>query len=148
MFEEPRCAVCISNANYYACEKGLSGIQLLMAKKFDKIRLDENKYEIWRDTGLALMEDAPYKVDMGKIRSPVLLVSGCDDQNWPVLETADRMAQVIEASGKTHLLYRLEYPNTGHLIEPPFSPHFRATNLTLHGTKDKGAKVFHRFIYG
>ncbi|MED6252990.1 hypothetical protein ATANTOWER_020487 [Ataeniobius toweri] len=92
-----------------------------MAKKFSKIRLDENKYEIWRDTGLALMEDAPCKVDM---------------------------AQVIEASGKTHLLYRLEYPNTGHLIEPPFSPHFRATNLTLHGTKDKGAKVFHRFIYG
>ncbi|KAK5619783.1 hypothetical protein CRENBAI_007384 [Crenichthys baileyi] len=67
-------------------------------------------YKIWRDMGLALMEDAPYKVDM---------------------------AQVIEAAGKTHLLYRLEYPNTGHLMEPPFSPHFRATNLTLHGTKDK-----------
>ncbi|XP_012733730.2 peroxisomal succinyl-coenzyme A thioesterase [Fundulus heteroclitus] len=134
---QPRCVVCISNANCYPHESGLSGIQHLLAKKFDKIRLDENNHEIWRGIGLALLDDAPYKVDMGKIRSPVLLVNGRDDQNWPVLETADRMAQVVGAAGKAHLLYRLDYPNTGHQIEPPFSPHFRATNLAIDGTKDK-----------
>ncbi|KAM4523915.1 peroxisomal succinyl-coenzyme A thioesterase-like [Fundulus diaphanus] len=73
---QPRCVVCISNANCYPRESSLSGIQQLLAK-------------------------------------------------WP------------RGLEPRHLLYRLDYPNTGHQIEPPFSPHFRATNLAIDGTKDK-----------
>lgn len=49
-----------------------------------------------------------------------------------------QIAEMMRAAGKEHLLTRLEYPDTGHLIEPPFSPHFRATNFIVNLTKEKG----------
>lgn len=44
----------------------------------------------------------------------------------------------MQAAGKEHLLRRLEYPETGHLIEPPYSPHFRATNFIMDRRQGKG----------
>ena len=37
------------------------------------------------------------------------------------------MKEMMERAGKSHLLTVLSYPNTGHLIEPPYSPHFRVS---------------------
>ncbi|XP_031169141.1 bile acid-CoA:amino acid N-acyltransferase-like [Sander lucioperca] len=47
------------------------------------------------------------------------------------------MAQMMRAAGNLHLLTRLYYPDAGHLIEPPYTPHFRATKFV----KDKKEKV-------
>lgn len=44
---------------------------------------------------------------------------------------------MMEQAGNRHLLEILTYPNAGNLIEPPYSPHFRATNYKLQWTKEK-----------
>lgn len=37
------------------------------------------------------------------------------------------MKAMMERAGNSHLLTVLSYPNAGHLIEPPYTPHFRST---------------------
>ena len=54
-----------------------------------------------------------------------------------------QVAQMMHAAGNDHLLTRLHYPDTGHLIEPPYSPHFRATNFIIESTKAKGEFYLH-----
>ncbi|TNN50970.1 Bile acid-CoA:amino acid N-acyltransferase [Liparis tanakae] len=66
----------------------------------------------------------------------MLLVNGCDDQNGPTVECAEDMAHMMRAAGKEHLLTRIEYPDAGHLIEPPYSPHVRATKFIKNGTRE------------
>lgn len=103
---------------------------------------------------------------MGKIECPLLLINAIDDQNWPTTEFAKhvsmhtdmlqnilstkfnllyyhltfnlQMAQMIRAAGKEHLLTIVDYPDSGHLIEPPFSPHFRATKFIVNSSTEKG----------
>lgn len=36
-----------------------------------------------------------------------------------------QMKEMMERAGNSHLLTVLSYPGTGHLIEPPYTPHFR-----------------------
>ncbi|KAK2859102.1 hypothetical protein Q5P01_003722 [Channa striata] len=137
---KPRCCVCISGTHSFPHGKTLSGIYKELGHKvlyFYKVHLDENNYQIWRGMGLAILSDPTYKVDVKKINCPMLLVSGHDDQNWPSVESAVDITQIMRAAGKEHLLTRLEYPDTGHLIEPPFSPHFRATKFIMNSRKEK-----------
>uniref|UniRef100_A0A4W6DBF7 Acyl-CoA thioesterase 19 n=1 Tax=Lates calcarifer TaxID=8187 RepID=A0A4W6DBF7_LATCA len=56
---------------------------------------------------------------VGRLQCPLLLVVGEDDQNWP-------MKEMMERAGNSHLLTILSYPNAGHLIEPPYTPHARS----------------------
>uniref|UniRef100_A0A673INH1 Bile acid-CoA:amino acid N-acyltransferase-like n=1 Tax=Sinocyclocheilus rhinocerous TaxID=307959 RepID=A0A673INH1_9TELE len=74
---------------------------------------------------------------VGRIKCPLLLVNGDDDQILPAVESAEDMAMMMEKSGNRHLLEILTYPDAGHLIEPPYSPHFRATNFKLECTKER-----------
>lgn len=46
------------------------------------------------------------------------------------------MAQMMRAAGNEHLLTRVEYPGAGHLIEPPYMPHFRVTNFRKMDTNE------------
>uniref|UniRef100_A0A671YKS8 Acyl-CoA thioesterase 19 n=1 Tax=Sparus aurata TaxID=8175 RepID=A0A671YKS8_SPAAU len=66
---------------------------------------------------------------VGRLKCPLLLVLGDDDQNWPAQESALDMKQIMEQAGNSHLLTVLSYPNAGHLIEPPYTPHFRASSF-------------------
>lgn len=51
----------------------------------------------------------------------------------------------MNAAGNGHLLSRVLYPDTGHLIEPPYSPHFRASNFKAAGVATKtGESSWHR----
>lgn len=36
-----------------------------------------------------------------------------------------QMKEMMERAGNGHLLSLLSYPGAGHLIEPPYTPHFR-----------------------
>lgn len=54
------------------------------------------------------------------------------------LTSDPQVARLMREAGKEHLLSRLAYPDTGHLIEPPFSPHFRATTFVMRSSKEKG----------
>ncbi|KAM6961781.1 bile acid-CoA:amino acid N-acyltransferase-like [Tautogolabrus adspersus] len=102
-----------------------------------KTRFDENNYRIWRDVVLPVPSDPSEKIDVRKIKCPILLVNGDDDQNTPAVEAAEDIAHMMRSGGNMHLLSTLTYPDTGHLIEPPYSPHFRATNFIVPTTKEK-----------
>lgn len=133
---KPRCIVCISSNNSFAGGT-MSDVNQSVFAYFDKVGKDENDHHIWRDVGLALMSEPSNRVDVAKINSPLLLINGCDDQNWPSVEAADQITQMMRAAGKEHLVSRVDYPDAGHLIEPPYTPHFRATNFIVGGTKKK-----------
>nr|XP_046235351.1 acyl-coenzyme A thioesterase 5-like [Scatophagus argus]XP_046235353.1 acyl-coenzyme A thioesterase 5-like [Scatophagus argus] len=137
---KPLCCVCVSGCHIYPRGETLSGLSVLFMND-ELIRVDENNCEIWRDMTLAAMNDPQNKVDVGKINCPMLMVNGHDDQNVPTVECAEEIAQVMKAVGKEHLLTIVQYPDTGHLIEPPFSPHFRATNF-IGFTKKKVALLW------
>ncbi|XP_068573552.1 peroxisomal succinyl-coenzyme A thioesterase-like [Cebidichthys violaceus] len=126
---KPRCCVCVSGIHVYPRGETLLGLYQSLKSKFDKMRVDENNCEIWRDMVLPVPNDPSQKLDVGKINCPMLLVNGHDDQNWPTVECAEDIAKMMRAAGKEHLLTRIEYMDAGHLIEPPYSPHFRATKF-------------------
>ncbi|XP_056281193.1 peroxisomal succinyl-coenzyme A thioesterase-like isoform X2 [Pseudoliparis swirei] len=132
---EPRCCVCVSGCHHYPRGKNL---QALIENLFgnSKLRVDEHNREIWRDMFLPIPEDLSEKLDVGRINCPMLLVNGCDDQNGPTVECAEDMAHMMRAAGKEHLLTRIEYPDAGHLIEPPYSPHAKATKFIKNGRRE------------
>uniref|UniRef100_A0A3B3HJ17 Acyl-CoA thioesterase 16 n=1 Tax=Oryzias latipes TaxID=8090 RepID=A0A3B3HJ17_ORYLA len=129
---KPRCIVCISNIHSKSNENTIQ-------EKYNKIHMMEDVV-VWRDMGLAVLEVGHPKVkvsEVGNIDCPMLLINGTDDQNWPTVEVASDIIKTMREAGKESLVTRLDYPDAGHLIEPPFSPHFRAANFMLHGTKKK-----------
>ncbi|XP_037616541.1 peroxisomal succinyl-coenzyme A thioesterase-like isoform X1 [Sebastes umbrosus] len=132
---KPRCCVCVSGNHIFPIGEALRGFNQLLHSNAHKVCVDENNHQIWRGMGLPIPDDPSLKVDVGRINCPVLLVNGQDDQNIATVEAAEDMAQIMRAAGKEHLLTRLEYPGTGHLIEPPYTPHFRATNFIKDGNE-------------
>lgn len=48
---------------------------------------------------------------------------------------------MMDKAGNGHLLTVLSYPGAGHLIEPPYTPHTRASNFKLIEAKTTG-KLF------
>ncbi|XP_068442627.1 peroxisomal succinyl-coenzyme A thioesterase-like isoform X3 [Clinocottus analis] len=134
---KPRCCVCVSGIHLYPRDESLRTFYQMMISNAHKVQVDKHNREIWRGMMLPLPEDRSQKLDLGKINCPVLLVNGLDDQNWPTVECAEDVAHMMRAAGKEHLLTRVEYPGTGHLIEPPYSPHFRATMFKKIHTQEK-----------
>ena len=49
-----------------------------------------------------------------------------------------QIKEMMEQAGNSHLLTVLSYPNAGHLIEPPYTPHARATLFRNLATQEKG----------
>uniref|UniRef100_A0A3Q2XFI7 Acyl-CoA thioesterase 15 n=1 Tax=Hippocampus comes TaxID=109280 RepID=A0A3Q2XFI7_HIPCM len=99
---KPACCICISGSHLYLRNQPLWNIHQPMLESGRKVHMDEEQNVIWRDISLPISSDLSRKTDM------------------------ERMMRSV---GKEHLLTRLEYPDAGHLIEPPYSPHFRATNF-------------------
>lgn len=97
--------------------------------------MNEDNQVIYRNLHLAISCESG-KVDVGRIKCPLLLVNGDDDQTFPAVESAEDMAMMMEKAGNRHLLEILMYPGAGHLIEPPYSPHFRATKYKLQETNE------------
>ncbi|MBN3298397.1 ACOT3 thioesterase, partial [Amia calva] len=127
----PRCVVCISASHVQPVNEPISSIEAEMQKNSDKFRFDENNRLITRDMFLPIPTDPSKKVDMGRIKYPLLLIFGEDDQSWPTAESAEDMEKMMEAAGNRHLLTTLSYPGAGHLIEPPYSPHARFSNFMV-----------------
>ncbi|XP_041637297.1 peroxisomal succinyl-coenzyme A thioesterase-like [Cheilinus undulatus] len=123
---KPRCCVCVSGHHFYPVGETLAKFFKLLGKHFEK-GVDDGAM-VWKSTSPPAGEDClSKKVDVGKIKCPVLMVSGIDDQNWPTVDSVEDINQMMQAAGNNHLLFTLKYPGTGHLIEPPFSPLFRTT---------------------
>ncbi|XP_035498811.1 peroxisomal succinyl-coenzyme A thioesterase isoform X1 [Scophthalmus maximus] len=132
-----RCAVCISGSHVQPVDGSLEQIMDFFHKNAANIRIDEKNQVIIRDLLLPIPTDPSFKVDVGRLQCPLLLVVGEDDQNWPAYESAMDMKEMMERAGNSHLLTVLSYPNAGHLIEPPYTPHARASNFIPINTRQK-----------
>ncbi|XP_035383770.1 peroxisomal succinyl-coenzyme A thioesterase-like isoform X1 [Electrophorus electricus] len=133
---QPQCCVCISGSHIPVIKKSLDETFEDIRKHINKIRIENNQH-IWRDITLPVPTDPTLKVDVARVTCPVLLVVGGDDQNLPTLEASEDIQHIMEKAGNHHLLQVLIYPGAGHLIEPPYSPHHRATNFIVQEGKDK-----------
>ncbi|XP_045892687.1 peroxisomal succinyl-coenzyme A thioesterase-like [Micropterus dolomieu] len=122
-----RCAVCISGSHVQPIDGSVEQMMTYFKENAGKTRINEENEMIWRDLLLPIPTDPTLKVDVGRLQCPLLLVVGEDDQNWPTYESAQDIRKMMESAGNSHLLTLLSYPNTGHLIEPPYTPHFRAS---------------------
>ncbi|KAK2832438.1 hypothetical protein Q7C36_015900 [Tachysurus vachellii] len=129
---KPLCCVCISCSHVTPVRNSLSEVYEALHRMFYKARVEDDQM-IWRDIILPIPTDPAEKVDVGLIRCPFLVIAGDDDQNWATLESAEDMVKITEKAGNRHLLSVLIYPGAGHLIEPPYTPHHRASNFVIEG---------------
>nr|XP_046250180.1 peroxisomal succinyl-coenzyme A thioesterase-like isoform X2 [Scatophagus argus] len=122
-----RCAVCISGSHVQPVEGSLADMITYCAQNAAKARFTADNQRIYHDLLLPIPTDPKLKVDVGRIQCPLLLVVGEDDQNWPAYESAVDIKEMMEQAGNSYLLTLLSYPNAGHLIEPPYTPHIRTS---------------------
>ncbi|XP_050929066.1 peroxisomal succinyl-coenzyme A thioesterase isoform X4 [Lates calcarifer] len=132
-----RCAVCVSGSHVQPVDGSVEQILGYFHKNGGKTRFSEENEAIWRDLLLPIPTDSSLKVDVGRLQCPLLLVVGEDDQNWPAYESAMDMKEMMERAGNSHLLTILSYPNAGHLIEPPYTPHARSSFFRMVKTREK-----------
>ncbi|XP_063761435.1 peroxisomal succinyl-coenzyme A thioesterase-like isoform X2 [Eleginops maclovinus] len=126
---ELRCVVSISGFHVQPIDGPVEQIVALFNKNIKKTYLDKDNQMILRDLLLPIPTDPSLKVDVGRLQCPLLLVVGEDDQNCAAVESAIDMKEMMERAGNSHLLTVLSYKNTGHLIEPPFTPFARASTF-------------------
>ncbi|XP_076590058.1 peroxisomal succinyl-coenzyme A thioesterase-like [Chaetodon auriga] len=124
-----RCAVCISGTHVQPVDGSVEEMLNFCRENAGKTRISEENQVIFRDLLLPIPTDPALKVDVGRLQCPLLLVVGDDDENWPAQESAMDMKDMMERAGNSHLLTVLLYPKAGHLIEPPYSPHARASTF-------------------
>uniref|UniRef100_A0AAZ1Y5A6 Acyl-CoA thioesterase 19 n=1 Tax=Oreochromis aureus TaxID=47969 RepID=A0AAZ1Y5A6_OREAU len=122
-------AVCISGSHVQPVEGSVEEIMGFFQKNAGKTRFNEKNEVIWRDLLLPISTDPSLKADVGRLQCPLLLVVGEDDQNWPAQESALDIKEMMARAGNSHLLTVLSYPNAGHLIEPPYTPHARSSTF-------------------
>ena len=61
-------------------------------------------------------------IPVEKIRGPVQMVSGVDDQMWPSSDLADIALRRLERHRHPFPFRHLKYPEAGHAILPPYWP--------------------------
>jgi dienelactone hydrolase len=76
---------------------------------------------------LDAMERATIPVE--RIKGPVLLVSGRDDQLWPSFELAEIARRRLEEHNHPWPFEHVSYPDAGHAIAPPYGPTTAATSV-------------------
>ncbi|XP_029910124.1 peroxisomal succinyl-coenzyme A thioesterase-like [Myripristis murdjan] len=126
---QPRCLVCVCATHVQPVEGTVADCFAHIRNSKTKLPCNAENQLFCRSVLLPIPTDTSKKVDVGRLQCPLLLVVGEDDQNMPVPESADDMRQMMERAGNSHLLTVLSYPGTGHLIEPPYSPHCRASKF-------------------
>ncbi|XP_062852658.1 acyl-CoA thioesterase 18 isoform X2 [Trichomycterus rosablanca] len=129
---KPQCCVCVNGSHVFPVSNTLAEIFDGFNNQLHKVRMENNQV-IWRDIILPIPMDPAMKMDVGQIKCPLLLVVGKDDQNWATPESAIDMEEMMVKAGNRHLLQLHVYPGAGHLIEPPYSPHHRASNFKVAG---------------
>ncbi|XP_039988269.1 acyl-coenzyme A thioesterase 1-like [Xiphias gladius] len=83
-----RCVVCISGSHVQPVDGSVEQILGFFDESFGKTRFNEENQVICRDLLLPIPTDPSFKVDVGRLQCPLLLVVGEDDQNWPAHESA------------------------------------------------------------
>ncbi|XP_041795557.1 peroxisomal succinyl-coenzyme A thioesterase-like [Chelmon rostratus] len=132
-----RCVVCVGGSHVQPIEGSVEQILSFSQKNAGKTRINEENQVIYRNLQLPIPTDPAFKVDVGRLQCPLLLVVGEDDQCWPAYESAMDMKDMMQRAGNDHLLTILLYPKAGHLLEPPYTPHARFTTFRRVDTREK-----------
>jgi dienelactone hydrolase len=69
---------------------------------------------------LDAMERATIPVE--RIKAPILMVSGRDDQLWPSFELAEIARRRLEEHNHPWPFEHISYPDAGHAVVPPYAP--------------------------
>lgn len=128
---QPKCIICISGTHLNIIWNGNADLIEDANEATSKIRFTEDGVMIWKYLSLPFTNVSKLIVPVDKIRCPLMIIYGEDDQNCPAAESADEIKKMMKAAGNDHLLTTISYPQTGHLIEPPYSPHFRITKFKI-----------------
>ncbi|XP_029946766.1 bile acid-CoA:amino acid N-acyltransferase-like [Salarias fasciatus] len=72
-----------------------------------------------------------HRVKLENLACPLMVIVGEDDLGTASCENADMIEEILKSAGKSHLLSRFSYPDAGHLIEPPYAPHTRASYFSI-----------------
>ncbi|XP_028972879.2 acyl-coenzyme A thioesterase 1-like [Esox lucius] len=131
----PRCCVCINGSHDPPVHNLLYKLFVHVMHTQNETRSDQEGQVVRRDLILPIPIESKETVDMGRIECPLMMVIGDDDQNWST--SAEDMTQMMRAAGSEHLLTILRYPGAGHLIEPPYTPHTRASIFVMPPKRDK-----------
>ncbi|XP_078275713.1 bile acid-CoA:amino acid N-acyltransferase-like isoform X1 [Rhinoraja longicauda] len=128
---QPKCITCISGSHLNIIWNGNGDLFEDGNEATDKIRFTEDGVMIWKYISFPFPNASKFILPVDKIRCPLMIICGEDDQNCPAVESADEIKKMMKAAGNDHLLTTISYPQTGHLIEPPYSPHFRITKFKI-----------------
>uniref|UniRef100_A0A3B4FWE2 Acyl-coenzyme A thioesterase 1-like n=1 Tax=Pundamilia nyererei TaxID=303518 RepID=A0A3B4FWE2_9CICH len=90
---KPRCIVCISSNHYHPPGTTLKAGFKILSKYVLLTVCHENLMIIQIILDLL--------VPVGRINCPMLLVNGCDDQNWPTVETAEEVSDALRHGSQT-----------------------------------------------
>ncbi|XP_030281718.1 acyl-coenzyme A thioesterase 3-like isoform X3 [Sparus aurata] len=83
-----RCAVCISGSHVQPVNGSVEEMLQNLHRNPDRAYFSEENEVISRDMQLPIPTEPTLKVDMGRLRCPLLVVVGEDDQSWAVTESA------------------------------------------------------------
>ena len=121
-----------------------------IALDVSRIKKTENNAVCFKD-GYHMIyysQNSPAIIPVERINCPILLVYGTDDLVVDAAYMAERIQQRMEDHGKGSLCTVLGYLDTGHVIEPPYTPHGHASfnqvfrvNLAMGGETKAHAKA-------
>lgn len=134
----PRCIVGINGGHYWVVE-GKTGyiFEFIIKKLKDTRQYTEDNPLCMKSFLDGFLSDTARQLDVGKIRCPILLFSSEDDLAFTAGETSLDIERKMKAAGNSHLLTRVTYPKTGHLIEPPFTPVTPVSFSPIPGIEEK-----------
>ncbi|KAL4593243.1 acyl-coenzyme A thioesterase 5-like, partial [Arapaima gigas] len=92
---QPKCCVCISGSHAQPLKMSLLAVFENLNKNVHKARIDEKNRVIWRDLLLPIPTDPDMKIDVGRIKCPLLVIYGTDDLNWPAAESAEDVSVTV-----------------------------------------------------
>ncbi|XP_043943808.1 bile acid-CoA:amino acid N-acyltransferase-like [Protopterus annectens] len=134
----PRCIVGINGGHYWPVD-GKTGyiFEIITKKLMNTQQYTEDNPLCMKPFMTHLLNKPSCHLDVGKIRCPILLFSSEDDQAFAAKETSLDIERKMKLAGNSHLLTRVTYPKTGHLIEPPFAPVTPVSFSPIPGIEDK-----------
>ncbi|XP_029947001.1 bile acid-CoA:amino acid N-acyltransferase-like isoform X1 [Salarias fasciatus] len=122
---KPSCVICINGPFASTIPYPEDG--------FSKHNDSTEKYYVCNDQGYVQFKDAmlpthlalEHRVKLENLACPLMVIVAEDDGMAASSKYADMMEEILKSAGKSQLFTRLSYPDAGHLIEPPYSPHAR-----------------------
>ncbi|KAL4593151.1 peroxisomal acyl-CoA thioesterase-like [Arapaima gigas] len=92
---QPKCCVCISGSHALPLKTSLLALLEHLNKNVHKARIDEKNRLTWKDLLLPIPTDPDMKIDVGRIKCPLLVIYGTDDLNWPAAESAEDVSVTV-----------------------------------------------------